>query len=60
MTIYIQSMCDCGIWINDVMCDNITYEDLHLANVAGMGYIISDDLTYDDQIQECVRLLYWD
>ena len=40
------------------MCDDITYKDLHLASVAGMDDITSDDLTYDDLIQECVRLWY--
>ena len=39
--------------IDDIMCDDITCEDLHLTSVAGM-----DDLTYDDQNHECVRL--WD
>ena len=39
--------------IDDIMCDDITCEDLHLASVAGM-----DDQTYDDLNQECVRL--WD
>ena len=42
------------------MCNDIICEDLHLASVAGMDDITSDDLTYDDLIQECVRLLYWD
>ena len=40
------------------MCDDITCEDLHLASVAGMDDITRDDLTYDDLIQECVRLWY--
>ena len=31
------------------MCDDITCEDLHLASMAGRGYITCDDLTYDDQ-----------
>ena len=35
------------------MCDDITCEDLHLANVAGMDDITCDDLTYDDLNQEC-------
>ena len=30
------------------MCDDITYEDLHLGSVAGMVDITCDDLTYDD------------
>ena len=39
--------------IGDIMCDDITFEDLHLASVAGI-----DDQTYDDLNPECVRL--WD
>ena len=39
--------------IDDIMCDDITCEDLHLASVAGMDAIPCDDLN-----QECVRL--WD
>ena len=42
------------------MCDDITYEDLLLARVAGMDDITCDDLTYDDQNPESVRLWYWD
>ena len=30
------------------MCDDITYEDLHLASMTGMDDITCDDLTYDD------------
>ena len=30
------------------MCDYITYDDLHLAIVAGMDDITCDDQTYDD------------
>ena len=44
--------------IDDIMCDDITCEDLHLVSVAGMNDIPCDDLTYDDLNQECVRL--WD
>ena len=45
------------------MCDDITYEDLHLASVAGMDDIPYDDLKYDDLKydvlnQECMKL--WD
>ena len=43
--------------IDDTMCDDITCEDLYLANVAGMDDIICDDLAYDGINQECVR--YW-
>ena len=44
--------------IDDIMCDDITSKDLHLARVAGMDAIPSDDLTYDDLNPEWVRL--WD
>ena len=44
--------------IVNIMCDDITCEDLHLASVAGMDDIPCDDLTYDDLNLECVRL--WD
>ena len=37
--------------------NEITYEDLHLSSAAGMDDIGCDDLIYDDQNQECVRLL---
>ena len=53
-------MCDYRIGIDDIMCDDITCEDLHLASVAGMDDIPCDDLTYDDLNPECVRLWYWD
>ena len=36
--------------IDDIMCDDITCEDLLLASVAGM-----DDITCDDLKPECVR-----
>ena len=39
--------------IDDIMCDDITCEDLHLASVVGM-----DDIPCDDLNPECVRL--WD
>ena len=35
-------------WIDDILCDDITCEDLHLARVAGMDDTICDDLAYDD------------
>ena len=44
--------------IDDIMCDDITCEYLHLSSMARMDDIICDDLTYDDLNQECVRL--WD
>ena len=37
--------------IHDIMCDEITCEDQHFSNVAGM-----DDLTYDDLNPEFVRI----
>ena len=30
------------------MCDDVTFEYLHLASMAGMDDIICDDLIYDD------------
>ena len=44
--------------IDDIMRDDITCEDLHLASVAGMVDRTRDDLTNDDLNQECVR--QWD
>ena len=42
--------------IDDIMSEDVTCEDLHLANVAGMDDITFDDLTYNDLNLECVRL----
>ena len=42
--------------IDDIMCDDITCEDLHLSSVAGMDDIIRGNLIYDDLSHECVRL----
>ena len=39
---------ECGLAIDDIMCDDVTYEDLHPTSLAGMDDIIYDDLTYDD------------
>ena len=39
--------------IDDIMCDDITCEDLHVASVAGM-----ENITCDDPNPECKRL--WD
>ena len=50
-------MCEILGRIDDIMCDDITLEDLHLASVAGMDDITCDDLTYDDRNPEFVRLL---
>ena len=33
-------------WMDDIMCDDITFEDLQLASVAGMDVIPCDDVTY--------------
>ena len=44
-------------WIDYIMCDDITCEDLHLANVTGMDDLTCDDLIYKDLSPECVRLL---
>ena len=44
--------------MDDIICDDISCEDLYLASVAGMDDIPCDDLTYDDLNPECVRL--WD
>ena len=41
-------MRECGLGIDDIMCDYIKYEDLHLAILAGMSDITCDDLTFDD------------
>ena len=38
---------------NNIMCGDITCDDLHLASVAGMDDITCDDLTYDDLSPEC-------
>ena len=45
-------------WIDCTMCDDITCEDLHLANVTGMDDITCDDPINEDLSPECVRL--WD
>ena len=41
-------MCEFIGRIDDIMCDDITCEDLHLASMARMDDISCDDLTYDD------------
>ena len=51
-------MCEIIGRIDDIMCDDITCEDLYLASVVGMDAIPCDDLTYNDLNPECVRL--WD
>ena len=42
-----------GIGINDIICDDITFDDLHVASVARVDDITCDDLTYDDLNLEC-------
>ena len=42
------------------MCDDITFDDLHLVSVAGMDDRTGDDRTYDDLNKECVILWDWD
>ena len=44
--------------IDDIMCDDISFEDLYLASVTGIDAIACDNLTYNDLNTECVRL--WD
>ena len=39
--------------IDDIMCDDITCDGLHLATMVGMDDITCDDLIYDDLNQEC-------
>ena len=36
---------ECGIGIDDIMCDDITCEYLYLTSKAGMDYIKCEDLT---------------
>ena len=43
--------------IDDIMCHDITCEDLYLASVAGMDDTTCDDRTYDNLNLECVRLV---
>ena len=46
------------VWIDNIMCDNITCEDKHLPSVAGMDNVPCYDLIYDDLNAECVQ--FWD
>ena len=41
--------------IDDIMCDAITCDDLHLTSGVGINDIICDDLTYDILNPELVR-----
>ena len=38
--------------IDDIMCDYIKYEDLHLTSLAGIDDITCDDPTFDDLNQD--------
>ena len=40
-------MWECAIGIDDIMCDDITCEDLRLASIVGMDDITCDDLNED-------------
>ena len=42
-------MRECGLGIDDIICDDIKYEDLHLANLAGMDDITCDDIIFDNR-----------
>ena len=42
--------------IYDIMCDDITRDDLHLVSVAGMDDMTCDDLTCDDVNSECENM----
>ena len=42
-------------WIDNIKYDDIIYEDLHPAGVAGMEEIKCVDLIYDELNPECVR-----
>ena len=44
--------------IDEIKCDDITCEELHLASVARMDDITCDDLTFNHLSPECVR--FWD
>ena len=48
MTILMQMCVRMRFGTDEIMCDHLTYEDLHLASVVSMDDIICDDLTYDD------------
>ena len=41
-------MWECGIGIDDIMCDQLTCKDLNLASMVRMVDITCEDLTYDD------------
>ena len=52
-------MGESGIGIDDIMCDYITWEDLHLESIARMDDITCYDLTFNDLNQDvcdCVVL----
>ena len=52
-------MLECGIGIDDIMCDGITCEDLHPASVGGMDDITCEDLTYDDLNLDVCENVVW-
>ena len=39
---------ECGIGIYDIMCDDITCEDLHLASITGLYDLTCDVQMYND------------
>ena len=41
-------MWECGIGIDDILCDGIICEYLHLASVAGIDDITCNDITDDN------------
>ena len=41
--------------IDEIMCDDIRCEDIHLGSVAVFDDITCDELAYGDLNQECVR-----
>ena len=47
-------MCEIIGRIDDILCDDVTREYLHLTSVSGMDDIPCDDLTDEDLNPECV------
>ena len=52
-------MRDYGIGIDDIMCGEITCDDLQLVSEAGTDEITCNDLTYYDLNPEC-EIWDWD
>ena len=48
-------MWECGIGIDDIMCDDITCEDVHLVSMTGIDDVTCDDLTYDCRNQDVFK-----